>query len=724
MAAECPDKRNWAATPLLTRQNGGHHMITLSDHDVERVRASAHTAGYHGKLYGALLKRAGQWTQTPGVTTTDGAMQWWHVAWERLIDVAAAYRLEPDDHRASWLRNEILAICARPADDWVGPFFRRRTDPPVGMLETAHVTLGVTTVASLCPDLFTDDEHQRIRDTVRQRGQLLCKRALDLRLGIDVRDNPASLAVPTAPPDSRNRALNNWFMVLLNGFGTASVFLDDAPAIEEAVERFGIATTAYEGDSYGETLQYWNYASSQLAHLYEVLAQHRPELAQRLGYDSYTRCIRWVAQSHLYMKPLAGWGEAPLPRALNFGDSAAIFRPTADLLLHIAHRARDTHPIEAGVARWLFEQTYADVQAGPVEGDSFGFANKFRWSSLLMLDDAAAAVSPKDAKLPTTEGFACGTVVARDQWAEPTTILGIQGGHEPLSTHSHRHADQNSFILAHRNERFFADPGHCCYRLGAQRVSTATSSHSTWTFDRPNLLGGAIEQRKPGPGDQPSNERLLLRELEGVSVVRSDAAAAYRDDASSPNPISRAERTWITVLPHLVIIVDRIEATVPVGVNSHFVLNNRDNALRSNIATDSKLVFRRGAAAAKMFQLSAVSDGTAGPNHLRRSWGYMHDVYHPEPNQPGQSREGASHIYTFASAEPALSHTMIYGIILDAETSIRQWHMTGTLDEGFAFDCKGDVLWRLQPGDGETLLLQHAALGGAYRIDSDLTFES
>ncbi|WP_165368205.1 heparinase II/III domain-containing protein [Phytoactinopolyspora endophytica] len=687
----------------------------MSDHDVERVRALAHRPGHQAKLYTALLGRARQWTETPGVTTADGVMQWWHVVWERLIDVAAAHRFEPDEIRASWLRNEILAICARPADDWVGPFFRPRTDPPAGMLETAHITLAVTTVASLCPELFSDGEHERIRETIRQRGQLLCKRALDNRLGTDAR-----------------RGLNNWFMVMLNGYGTASVFLEDGPAIEETVERFGIATTLYESDSYGESLQYWNYASGQLAHLYEVLVQHRSALAQRLDHDGYTRCIRWVVNSHLYIKPLAGWGEASLPRALNFGDSAAIFRPTADLLLHIASRARDTHPVDAGLARWLFDQTYAEPQLGPVEGDSFGFANKFRWSSLLMLDDTAPAIAPEEAKLHTAEGFACGTVAVRDQWHEPTTILGIQGGHEPLTTHSHRHADQNSFILAHRDERFFADPGHCCYRLAAQWASTRTRSHSTWTFERPDLPGDLIEQRKPRAGDAASNRLTLLRQRDGVVVVRSDAAAAYRgehdDDAGQDAParhaIQRAERTWIAVLPHLVIIVDRIEAATPIRINSHFVLNNRDNVLRTNIAADTKLVFRRRTAAAKLFQLAAISDGITGRSRLDRAWGYMHDVYHPEPNQPGQSREGASHIYTFAGTEPAKTHTMIYGIVLDAETGIRQWHMTGTLDDGFTFDRNGEVLWRLRADNDEILLLEHVAHGCAYRIDSDLTVES
>jgi hypothetical protein len=637
-------------------------MISIDNEQLARVRAAISSEGMASRLYTALARRERSYTAEPGIVTAADSMDWWHVVWERMSDVAFMQRIEPSDERAEWLRTETLAICDRPLDDWIGPFFRERTSPPAGMLETAHVGLAVASAAALCPEVFSDAERDRIAAALKEKCQILCERALTQRV--------ATLERAPDAPQNRGR-LNNWFIVLLNGYGTVSAYLRDDAALNRAAEFYALATKIYNADSYGESLQYWNYATIHLAHLNEVMQAARPDLAAELDRSCYTRCVTWVVQSHLYNKPLAGWGERSYPRALNFGDSTAMFRPTADVVLHIAARCKELHPTEAGLARWLFEQTFAEIELEPTDRDSFGFFNHFRWPALVSLPEAAPPLSPDDAKLPLTQAFECGSVIIRDSRAENATTLGVQAGYRPLRVVGHRHLDQNSFILAHRRERIFVDPGHCCYRLAAQRASGGPAGPPTWTVY--NQTGAGLGQR-PAAGrvaapPPPINRLVRLEDLDGVSIITSDAADAYGA------PVTRAERTWIALLPHVVFLVDRIEAEEPLEIRSHFVFNNRDNRLSINAPTPTRLVLRRGDAAAKFFQLqSRGDDGADVSTRVERSWGYVHDVYHPQPNQPGQGREGSADIRTFTTP-PVRNYLAIYSIVLDAEPAIRGWHV-------------------------------------------------
>lgn len=669
-------------------------MIGISDGQLTRVRAAISAGGMAGRLYAALAKRADAYTAEHGIVTATDSMEWWHVVWERMSDVSFRQRLAPSPERAAWIRTATMALCDRPTDDWVGPFFRPRSAQPSGTLETAHVGLAVVSAATLCGDLFSPAEHEHIAATLREKCQALCERALDHSVA-QLEEDPQR--------EGGTDRLNNWFIVRLNGYGTVSAYLCDDAALDKTAELYALATKLFNADSYGETLQYWNYASIHLTHLNEVMLAARPDLAADLDRSCYARCVGWLAQSYLYSKPLAGWGTRDYPRSLNFGDSAATFRPTADVMLHIADRTKAEYPTEAGLARWLFETTFTEVDLDPQDRESFGFFNQFRWPALLSLLDAAPPVTPEEAKLPLTQAFECGTVVTRDSRGNESTVLGIQAGYQPLRVASHRHRDQNSFMLVHRRERIFADPGHCCYRLATQRASVATDAHSTWTF---RTEAGDVLEQKPTTGSIDSTQPVLnqltrLEDLDGISVITSDASAAYGE------PVTRAERTWIAALPHVVFIVDRIEATEPVTVRSHFVFNNRDNGLSVNTATPTRLVVRRGGAAAKFFQLASIGDGEDTPGQLERSWGFIHDMYHPQPNQPGQGREGSADIRTFASVH-ARQYLAIYSIVVDAETAIRGWHVEPVEPRTF----------RVSPPQGAVLTLSLRPTGSLELVDS------
>lgn len=657
----------------------------------EELRARIGREGTTQSLWAALAERVKRHTAAPGVVQDGDTQEWWHLAWERLGDAAFAAAVKPEDEvLRKWLRETVLDVCGKPADEWTGPWFRTRSEPPIGTLETAHAAIAVATAIDCVPELFGAEELTEIGEALRAKGLEPCRRAL--------------LAYAQA-----ERTANNWFMVLLNGFGTAAAALGDREAVAEAAGYYRTAAALYNGDSYGESLQYSNYATLHLSHLREVLTRYDAAWEDELDIGCYARLMPWYASSFLYTKPLAGWGADAYPRSVNFGDSSAIFRPSADVLLHVAARGKERFPAEAGLARWLFDTLYADPRQGAEEGASFGFMNHFQLLSILLADEAAEPLSPERAGLPLLSPFETGSVVARDRWEQPVTVLAVQGGFEPLRVSSHRHEDQNSFMLTHLQERFFVDPGHCCYRLRTQSVSRAEFSHNTWSFEAEGEDGLTVAIRQHTAGGnalQPTrlfNRRRIARELDGIHVVRADAAELYG------GPIRKAERTWIAAMPHTLFIVDRIEADVPIKVRSHFVLNNRDNRLKAKIAAETKLVFRRNAAGMKFFQVSATSGGEVNRNILSQDWGYVHDCYNPLPNRQGQGAEGSASIFRYTSGEFRTEHTIVYAIAMDDTDTIRQWHIRPLTDRHVYVEPpakKGGYSLKLAE-DGEWIVLRH-----------------
>ena len=104
---------------------------------------------------------------------------------------------------------------------------------------------------------------------------------------------------------------------------------------------------AFQPDgSYGESLQYGNYLAFALMLGHESLCRSYPEKAALLDVSAYGNGIRWVASSLFYTKPMGGFWNSqdaePRARAANFNDSAALFRPSGDFLLHLTARSRRT----------------------------------------------------------------------------------------------------------------------------------------------------------------------------------------------------------------------------------------------------------------------------------------------------------------------------------------------------------------------------------------------
>lgn len=595
------------------------------------------------ELIAEIGRRADRWTTNQTLAVPGEMTGWWHVAWDRISDVAFSQSVAPTPDRAAWLQSEVVRLCALDPDEWLGPWFRAREQPSIGVLETAHVSLAVTTALRLCPDLFDRDQ---IGEALLERAVHPLERALDSR--------------------ERSPQLNNWYHVMLNGYGSAVLELNDDDRIATLPDRMRRAAEVTEGDSYGESVQYWGYAARHLTHLDEVLrAQGRPTDPAVL--DSVSRCVPWVAQSVMFADVQSTWGPGHHLAMINFGDSAITARPPAEVLLHVARYGDDPH---AGVARWLFDQAYRDLDLVSQGLSSFGFFNQVDWRSVDLLSQTAPPVSPAEAGIPRTDHFDCGTAVLRDETRDQT-VLAVKGGHGPITARSHRHRDAGSFVLGHAGEVLFTDPGHCCYRLPAYQTAQSEESHSTWTIR--DGYGTTLPQQRIPDGFGQLTAPTAASDLPGFDEVSTEIAQSYGA------PVHVARRKWLFRPPHLVLIIDEVVACEPVSVESRFVINNRDGQLKVNQATDTRTVIRRNDVAAKFFLLDAETDGEVSSWPITQEYSVLHDVYDPLPNAQGQGKEGSG-LNLVATTPLGRRHRALWSIIVDAESAIRSWHLDRTPD--------------------------------------------
>lgn len=658
------------------------------------------------RFYWALLRRVEQRVQSPGLINPETGVHWWHAALEYVSDAAMSYAIKPQRDTGIWLRDVVLSLVRRSTDDWIGPWFRNHTaEPPRGHLETAHLSAAVAIALDLAPDAFTVAERDEISAKLRDEAIPLCLRYLD-----------------------GSQRLNNWTAIMTFGVATAAAVLDDQAAMQQAVDYFNLSVQAFQPDgSHSESLQYANYMAMGLMLSYEALTRRTPALAAQLSVEAYARSVPWMVTSYFYQKPLPGWGMYPLPRSANFNDSSAIYRPAADVLLHIAVRGHVFLPAEAALARWLFDELYPPYAAqAPYDRMTFGFFNHFGFLTLPLLVQAPAAISPQAANLPVIQHYSCGDTLVRVRWGGRTT-LAIRGAGDALHGPAHLHGDLNSFILVHNNERLLLDPGHSCYRGLLRELDITSSSHNTCTFMvetdehtgtqamvAARTLQQAVHVKRPivdgqlAPPAERGGKHLLAAEVDNVRVVGSDAGSLY-----GPT-IETFARFFVLCGEHALFIVDHIISTQPVRTTWHWLLNNRDGALDVKTVPPDRLVARRGDAGLKLFHL--------GGGHLHGPlYGYVHDAYHPLPDQLGEGRPGSGLLFRWQEPVAATQRIVIHAIAVDHYGAVAGWHLRETDGCNGLESPDGDVLWTVDPAHEQqaaltTITVREERGAAAYHI--------
>jgi hypothetical protein len=608
-------------------------------------------------FFDALQKRVYERVSWGNLLGPNATTIWWHSAAEYLSDAAMSYVIEPTPELAAWINRETLQIVRKSTYDWVGPEFRDHSEPFTGHLETAHLCWGVSAVYDLAKGAFSENEIQEIKQSLHEKGTVLCRRWLD-----------------------KNVHLANWRSILFSGAMVSAVVLEDEKTVNDLLPEFELCQNALQDDgSYGESLQYGNYLLLAITFAKEAVSRSYPEVFTHSLIHSFTHCVNWFTTSMFYAKPLKSWGDEPMARAANFNDSAAIFRPSGDIILHIA--ARSENETERGLAKWLFEKYYAtNPNLAPHDLATLGMRNDWGFLTLPLLTYESKAISPEEANLPLTTIFSNGNGFIRDTW-DGKTIIATNGGSDLLNGLGHLHGDLNSFILVHNNERLLVDPGHSCYRNLIHGLESSSQTHNTCTFliEKESLglqedlaKASLLEQKSvfprrlivDGKGGEKIDrgDKLLICEKDDViSVIGSEVGKAYG------NPIQTFSRFWILAGSHVLFIIDQISADYPVTTLWNWVVNNRDG---KTIWEKEKncLTVQKNDAGMKLFH--GGNGSFSFPVH-----GFLHDAYHPEPNQLGEGSSGDSHVFRFTEKEKLATRTVVHAIALDEPDLLINWNL-------------------------------------------------
>lgn len=672
--------------------------VFFTQQERESVRDSLRDRVY-SNLYWSLLSRVTKHAGLPGLSSGGTTTEYWHHAAEYLGDAAFAAALKPDVRLNGWVRSAALELARLPQEDWIGPWFREHSAPPRGHLETTHLAIAVSLALDLAPQVFTPQEQEELKSVLRDRAMPLCREWLD-----------------------KNRHLANWRVILLAGYAVSAAILNDTEAMDRSAREFQFCLEGVQKDgSYGESLQYSNYCFYGMMMTHEALTRR----GYTLDMTRYGRSIHWFCHSFLFRKPLAGWGEYPRPRSVNFNDSSAIFGADPDLLCHISRHLAECLPLEAGLASWMFRQLYSENPAqGPFDRTTFGFLNRPGFMTLVNYSRMAPPKSP--AKLPIFARFDNGNTSARSGWDETSTVLAMNTSGEGMNVTGHLHADLNSIVLSHRKERLLADSGHSCYRNLIHKFECATATHNTCTFTasgdasslQENLLKlEMIEQKLPpqrrfseSKEIQPPVRRqgrfLLAARKDDVTVFGNDAAEAYG------SPVTEFSRFAFLCGENVVFIVDRLHTDAPVKTDWHWLLDNHDGELEYKIPVPDRLVVRRGNAGMKLFTLAS----SIHPNGFLNA--YIHDAYHPLPSQTGEGVSGSGLLFNWCENEPVSgTRTVIHAIAVDEYGPVSQWHLRKENDLSGSLEGPGSCCsWRVDASLPEQIVIEETVGNRRYSV--------
>lgn len=688
-----------ALLPCAVFAQAPHKSLFLSETERARIRSLAADSPA-AALLSAIETRVKLRAKTPGLMDETATSPWWYHAGEYLTDAAFIHAVRPAPETDAWLRAVVLDIARRPLAEWAGPPFRGFTGKElVGSLETAHLTWAIAIAYDLASDLFTPAEREEIISNLREKGMVSCRRYLD-----------------------RTDFCHNWNCVLLAGYSVAASVLDDKDALAYSEKWFPLAADHFQTDgSYGESLQYANYAAYSLMLAHEAMLRRAPE--NPLTFLPYAKMVDWSANAIFFRQPLAGLGNTAWPRTANFGDSAAIFRPSGDLLMHIAARTKKELPTQAGLARWLFDTHYFPVNTeGPHDLASFGFINDFGFLSVILFDEAAPAISPVAAKFPTTVAFSGGDAFARDSW-DGLTTLAARLPSAPRHATAHIHGDINSFILVHNREELLVDPGHSCYRNLIRELDTSTASHNTCTFEIPATVtepartlvqrGGSNrpilregDSLRGGDPIDSGGKRLITARVRNVSVIGADAAQLYGA------PLKNFSRFWILCGSHALFIVDQIESDVPVKTTWNFLFNNRDGQLDLKMERPNKIIARLGDAGVTVNHFGG--GGMSGP-----TYSFVHDYYHPLPAQRGEGRPSSGRMMRWTESAATTNRTLIHALAVDDRASIPNWTAKREGNTYALTNADRKEEWTLHTADDGTFLIEETISRETFTVVRD-----
>lgn len=629
----------------------------ISDSEISGV-LNAPSGSLQGELFAAMCRRVKENTALDTLKQPkDGQAEWYHLVGSRLSESCFVYRMTGDEVLGRWIHNRVMEMVSMSEDAWIGPWFRKRMPgPAVGTLETAAIARAICEACLNAPGVFSEEERAQIDDILANRALVMLGRHIE-KITQDF---------------DGVHAKGNWFMATNCAYGMVAAVLGLEKEVRYSLEVLKLCLSFYNEDSYGESLHYTDYASSNIAHLAEVFYRLGYIGEDELPLSSFADKLAWFAES-IQDVQYAEEEDAYIPIVFNFGDCNLHMCFHADKLIQIAARMREKNPVQAGLASWMVSLPYRKDREGnriPCT-DFYGIT----YLGILMIPEMANPVSPEEAKLPTVKRFENGHILARDSWDGPRMQLAIAAGAQEMNLSGHKHPDQNSFLLTVGKERMLIDPGVCCYRLWSWQNAKHERSHNVATFFKGDELipQHQLSGKNSAEPGRYLNQLKVFEQFQDAWVVVSDAAMLY-----DPAVIGKAVRIWVMCMPNMLFVADYVVSKEPIRMETSFVMNNEDACLRTNVHDTHRLVFRRGLEAMKMFNVLNMVDGKEIPTELAYDWTFAHHRASSQPNQPGQAKEGSGLIYRWTCGTEGTELYRLHTFMMDEEKYIQKWHMRQT----------------------------------------------
>ena len=590
------------------------------------LRETVRTEAWYREIIERQLASIRRETARPGIVQEHDTNEWWHISEGRIGRAAFLIALTGDAALIEWTHDAVMWVTRQDADAWIGPFFRRRTNPLSGTLETAHLCRTLTTALLFCPEIFTPDEIAEMHESLRTKGIA----AIDHWLAPFIAD-------PTRPR-------NNWCIIELGGAMSAAAVLGDIDKLRSYIPLFNELHEDYNEEFYGEPMGYWSYAVTGFLAARFFTDLVFPELADEMAdVQIIINPFIWAYYRRQGMFLLQNIDRYEM-RSFTFGDCSTKIDISPLTVLYTAVHHKDPK-VRALASAWYKDAWFSE---GSVSMETLALLPQCEFKQ------------KDESFLPPSRYFGDGYLAYKDAWENPAIQIAVQTGvaEAPKCT-SHRHADHLSFQLAKDGIVILDDPSRCCYRLHTQKLSEGAGWHSVPSFTTAD--GRTLSQKVLHAADYKAGNYDKLEHVklaDGAFTASSEASGVY------PEEITMLRRTFAGAGENVLVIMDEYEASEPVRETASFVGNNRRREMKWTLTANGGVLTREGV---------GVSIHALQPVMSELDYAALHDSYSITPDSMLQGREGSGYIVRVRNAEAAVSGRSFYVIFADKADALGRW---------------------------------------------------
>ena len=539
----------------------------------------------------------------------------------QLEDLSLVYLFSQHKELGMFIKAHVMQVARLPFEFWLHSELRGYNPKfPLGQLETANVSTGMSCALSVIEKLLSTDELIEVKASLLSKGLQPCLNWLT---------NPQK---------------HNYSAVISSGALVAATYLKIPEAREQArkVLSWYLNETIESDGSYGEGVGYFNYPVSSL--FSGLLCLDSIELKQVAGASGLRYSAEWLVYQYFYKTDETG---KLLPHMVHFGDNSYSNSPASSVIQILISL------YENSTAAWLKQK----------------FNLKMGMKEMLMAyssgTEALKPESPKDANLPFAKHFENGDCFVRSSWNDNGIVMALHSGNGSKINFWHQRAEMNSICMGAYGEYLIVSAGsfsyrhplHYLYDFSTRAANTITVDDKNQYFPAKelNIYRNHLEDASFWIDGRPKSEVIFSKEGQMADLLVNEAAESYFPK------MKHARRSLLFVKePGYFVMFDEMEAasdtTLKYSFRLHF--NNRDEQGKFEKITDNHWTLNRPLANLDVYVFSDQSIKS------KIGKGYMHG---PErdysPDGENQGWEGSAvelEIFNSEKSQKQIFYTVLF----------------------------------------------------------------